>query len=199
MWHLGECIKNNSLDKAVTVLNCFSQKEPVLGVGTISKMHEFTPSSVSRLLSTLEARGFVEKAEGHGRYQLGYRVYFWGLIRKRQNNLAKLALPNMEALRDKCGEDVSIYVVMDDYRTCLQRVPSRYGIAMTGTIGERPPLHAGASVQVLLAGMDEDRQRRVIENEKLKKYMDQKLKSEHHPLFLRNIPFSVIPLFQWLF
>ncbi len=168
-------MKINSVDKAVTILNCFSKKEPVLGAGVISKMTGYTPSTVSRLLSTLGARGVVEKTAGHGRYQLGYRIYFWGLLSQRQNNLAKLALPFMEALRDKCGEEVSLYIVVENHRTCLQRVPSKHGIAMNVSIGERLPLHAGASGQVLMAYMDEKTRQRIIENEKLERYTDKTL------------------------
>ena len=168
-------MKINSVDKAVTILNCFSKKEPVLGTGVISKMTGYTPSTVSRLLSTLGARGVVEKTVGHGRYQLGYRIYFWGLLSQRQNNLAKLALPFMEALRDKCGEEVSLYIVVENQRTCLQRVPSKHGIAMNVSIGERLPLHAGASGQVLMAYMDEKTRQRIIENEKLERYTDKTL------------------------
>jgi DNA-binding IclR family transcriptional regulator len=168
-------MKIHSVDKAITVLNCFSQSEPVLGVGVISKMTGFTPSTVSRLLSTLEARGVVEKADGYGRYQLGYRIYFWGLISQKQNNLAKLSLPIMETLRDKCGEEVSLYIKVDNYRTCLQRVPSKHGIAMTGSVGEHLPLHAGASGQVLLAYLDEKSQQEKIENDELERFTESTL------------------------
>lgn len=168
-------MKINSVDKAITVLNCFSQSEPVLGVGVVSKMTGFTLSTVSRLMSTLEARGVVEKADGYGRYQLGYRIYFWGLLSQKQNNLAKLSLPIMEALRDKCGEEVSLYIIVDNYRTCLQRVPSKHGIAMTGSVGERLPLHAGASGQVLMAYLDDERRRTIIENEELERFTNNTL------------------------
>jgi IclR family KDG regulon transcriptional repressor len=165
----------NSVDKAITVLNCFSKKKPILGVGDISKMTGYTPSAVSRMLSTLESRGVVEKTTGHGRYQMGYRIYFWGLLSQVNNNLAKLALPFMEALRDECGEEVSLYIVVDNHRTCLQRAASKHGIAMTGSIGERLPLHAGASGQVLLAYMDQETLQLIIENETIESYTDKTL------------------------
>ena len=181
-------MKINSVDKAITVLNCFSQSEPVLGVGVVSKMTGFTPSTVSRLLSTLEARGVVEKADGYGRYQLGYRIYFWGLISQKQNNLAKLSLPIMESLRDRCGEEVSLYIIVDNYRTCLQRVPSKHGIAMTGSVGERLPLHAGASGQVLIAFLGDERRQIIIENEELERFTNNTLTDPTQLLAkLRNI------------
>jgi DNA-binding IclR family transcriptional regulator len=168
-------MKINSVDKAITVLNCFSKQEPILGVGNISKMTGYTPSVVSRMLSTLESRGVVEKAPGHGRYQMGYRIYFWGILSRINNNLVKLAQPFMEELRDKCGEEVSLYIVVDNHRTCLQRVPSKHGIAMTGSIGDRMPLHAGASGQVLLAYMDQKRRQEIIENKTMETYTDKTL------------------------
>lgn len=59
-------MKINSVDKAITILNCFNAEKPQLGVGEIGQITGFTPSTVSRLLSMLESRGVVEKAEGDG-------------------------------------------------------------------------------------------------------------------------------------
>ena len=137
-------MKINSVDKAITLLNCFSMEEPVLSVGAISKKTGLTLSTVSRLLSTMEKRGVVEKAAGHGRYQLGYRIYFWGLLSQQHHDLATVARPAMQDLRDRCEEEVSLYIATENSRTCLERVPSNHAIAMTGAIGGRLPLHAGA-------------------------------------------------------
>ena len=57
-------MKINSVDKAITILNCFSVEKPVRGVGEIGQITGITPSTVSRLLSTLESRGVVEKLKG---------------------------------------------------------------------------------------------------------------------------------------
>jgi DNA-binding IclR family transcriptional regulator len=152
----------NSVDKAITILDCFSLEEPVLGVGAISRSTGYSASTVSRLLSTMEKRGVVQKARGYGRYQLGYRITLWGQLSQARNNLATVARPTMEALRERRGEEVSLYIAVEDHRTCLARVASKYAIAMTGSIGGRLPLHAGASGRVLLAFMPEERRRRII-------------------------------------
>jgi DNA-binding IclR family transcriptional regulator len=168
-------VKINSVDKAITILNCFSVEEAVLSVGAISKMTGITLSTASRLLSTMERRGVVEKAGGHGRYHLGYRTYFWGLLSRRHNNLATLARPMMEQLRDSSGEEVSLYIVTGNHRTCLERVASKHAIAMTGSIGGRLPLHAGASGRVLLAYMPPDRQEQVLESTGLDRFTEHTL------------------------
>ena len=142
----------------------------MLSVGAISKVTGITLSTVSRLLSTMQQRGVVERAGGHGRYHLGYRTYFWGLLSRERNNLATMARPVMEELRDRCGEEVSLYIVTDNSRTCLERVPSKHAIAMTGRIGGLLPLHAGASGKVLLAFMDGEKRRQIIASSGLQRY-----------------------------
>ena len=159
-----------SVDKAIQILNCFSQEEPVLGVGEISRLTGFTPSTVSRILSTLEAHAVVEKTEGYGRYQFGCRIYLWGLINKIQNSLVTSARPVMAQLRDETGEEVSLYVVTGNHRTRIERVESRHAIAMVGRVGGRLPLHTGASGQMLLAYMGEAERRVLLENVTLKGY-----------------------------
>jgi len=155
-------MKINSVDKAITILNCFSLTKPVAGVGEISKITGFNPSTVSRLLSTLESRGVVEKVDGYGKYQLGYRSYLWGIISQKRNHLASMAKPIMEGLSDEFGEEVSLYILSDRHRVCLERVPSKHQIARVGAVGEIYPLHAGASGRVLLAYMLDEKRKAII-------------------------------------
>ncbi len=162
-------MKINSVDKAVTILNCFSVEKPVQGVGEIGQITGFTPSTVSRLLSTLESRGVVEKADGYGKYRLGYRIHLWGFVGQKRNNIAIIAKPVMEKLRDKCGEEVSLYILSDEKRICLERIPSKHAIAMVGSIGGSLPLHAGASGRVLLAFLSEEKRKEILENEPIER------------------------------
>jgi DNA-binding IclR family transcriptional regulator len=160
----------NSVNKAISILNCFTSDAPVQGVTDISRMTGFTPSTVSRLLSTLESRGVVQKAGGQGKYQLGYQMYLWGLISKDSSNLASIAKPIMQALRDKSGETVALYVLAGNKRTCLARFASKHNIGMVGSLGGEYPLHAGASGRVLMAYVPEKKRKKIIEQAPLKKF-----------------------------
>ncbi len=158
-----------SVDKAVSVLNCFSPEAPIRGVGDISQLTGYTKSTVSRLLSTLERHGCVERAGGPGKYRLGYRVYLWGLISGKQTNLATIAKPIMEQLRDKCGEEVALYVVEGERRVCVERVASVHEIAKVAPIGTYYPLHAGASGRVLLAYLPSEKRQNFFRKNRLDK------------------------------
>ena len=165
-----DLIMSKSVDKAVSVLNCFSLEKTILGVGEISALTGYTKSNVSRLLTALQRHGCVEKAGGHGKYQLGYRINLWASMGARQNNLVSIARPIMEKLRDTCGEEIALYVIEGHRRVCVERVESLHEIAKVGPIGTYYPLHAGASGKVLLAYLPEDERRVVLGKGPLQKY-----------------------------
>lgn len=161
---------HKSVEKAILVLNCFTTDKQILGVGEISQHTGFTKSTVSRLLSTLEKHGCVTKTESPGKYQLGYRVYLWGIISARQNNLSAITRPVMEKLRDQSGEEVALYVLEGTRRVCIMRVESVHEIAKVGPVGTYYPLHAGASGKVLLAYLPEDQRQAILGKGHLEKY-----------------------------
>lgn len=161
---------SKSVDKAITVLNCFSLERPILGVGEISGLTGYTKSTVSRLLTTIQRHGCVERAGGHGKYQMGYRINLWANMGVRQNNLVNIARSVMEKLRDKCGEEIALYVIEGDRRVCVDRVASLHEIAKVGPVGTYYPLHAGASGKVLLAYLPEDQRNAIISKGRLEKF-----------------------------
>ena len=161
---------SKSVDKAITVLNCFSLERPILSVGEISGLTGYTKSTVSRLLTTLQRHGCVERTGGLGKYQLGYRINLWANMGVRQNNLVNIARSIMEKLRNKCGEEIALYVIEGDRRVCVERVASLHEIAKVGPVGTYYPLHAGASGKVLLAYLPEDQRQAIIRKGRLEKF-----------------------------
>ena len=169
-----------SVDKAISILDCFSVEKQILGVGKISQMTGFTKSTVSRLLATLEKRGCVEKVEGFGKYQLGYRIYLWGLIVHRQVSLATIAKPIMEKLRDQCGEEVVLYVIEGNRRVAIAIVESIHPIAKIDPVGKSLPLHAGAAGKILLAHLPEERRREIYSQNPLEQLTPETITNIEH-------------------
>ena len=126
-------------------MNCFNYTKQVLAIGEISQTLGYTKSTVSRLLSTLNNYGCVERVDGYGKYRLGYRVYLWGIFSQELNNLPAVAKSIMEKLRSECGEEISLYKIEGNRRVCVLRIESLHEIARVGTIGDYLPLHAGAA------------------------------------------------------
>lgn len=158
-----------AVEKAIDILDCFCPEKPSLGVQEISALTGLTPSTVSRILSTLRNKGCVEKDPSTGRYRLGTKIYRWGLTVHNQLNLAEVALPTMEEVRDACGEEVALYVLQGDSRFCVAKVESTYSVAKTSPTGVALPLHCGAAGKVLLAYLPAAVRKRLLERP-LQKY-----------------------------
>lgn len=159
-----------SVEKAIDILSCFTTESSSLTVVEITRLTGFNQSTVSRILTTLANKRCVEHVGSSGRYQLGVKFYQWESVLRQTPNLADLARPVMEDLRDLCGEEVSLYVLNEGNRICLEAVKSRYGVAKVTTVGKVFPLHCGAAGKVLLAYLPEKARRDVLRRKGLEKY-----------------------------
>lgn len=111
-------------------------------------------STVHRMLSTLEAKGFVERDRASDRYRLGMRVWELSANLSQSDDPAVIWLPEMERLRDELGETVSIYVRDGKERIRIQAVQSNLAVRRVAPVGVRLPLFVGASGKVLIAYAD---------------------------------------------
>lgn len=108
-------IKNKSLQKAINVLNCFIEKQP-LGVTEISEMLDMYKSNVYDILSTLAAMGYVAKNEESGKYYLGIGAVRLGRAAKETNSFQQLAGKHIRQLSRETGE------------TCYLTIPQGFNV-----------------------------------------------------------------------
>lgn len=159
-----------SVEKAVDILSCFTVEAPLLTVMEISRLTGFNQSAVSRILATLAKKKCVEHAGTDGKYQLGVKFYQWQSVLRMRTSLSDLARPIMENLRDLCGEEVSLYVLSESNRICLDAVKSHHGVAKVTPVGKVFPLHCGAAGKVLLAHVPETERKSILRQGSLERY-----------------------------
>jgi IclR family transcriptional regulator, KDG regulon repressor len=159
-----------SVEKAIDILSCFTTEAQYLTVIEITRRTGLNQSTVSRILTTLAHKNCVERLNSSGGYCLGSKFYQWEGLVKQGENLADVAKPAMTRLRDIYGEEVSLYVVNDCYRTCIAVVASTYGVARVTPIGMILPLHCGAAGKVLLAHLSDAKRRKIISEKNLEKF-----------------------------
>lgn len=139
-----------AVERALDVLLCFSSKDE-WGLTEISGRVGLHKSTVFRLLATLEERGFVVRDEATEKYRLGLRILELSANLHRSDDPAILLLPEMEKLRDRLAETVTLYVRDRTERVRIQAVQSTQAIRRVAPVGARLPLAVGASSKVLLA------------------------------------------------
>ncbi|MGN7764572.1 IclR family transcriptional regulator [Paenibacillus sp. 22594] len=150
-----------AVERALDILLCFTQ-ESDLSLTEIASKISLHKSTVHRLLTTLEEKGFLLRIEATEKYRLGIRIWELSTHLPTLDEPAALLLPAMEKLRDSLGETVSLYLRDDLERVRIQAVQSRQAIRRVAQIGARLPLSVGASSKVLAAYAPHEVQARLL-------------------------------------
>lgn len=143
-----------AVDRALDILMCFTRGSD-LALTEIAAQIGLHKSTVHRLLTTLEEKGFVIRDSATEKYRLGIKIWELSSHLSQNDDPATLLLPQMERLRDRLGETVSLYLRNGTDRLRIQAVQSNQAIRRVAPIGARLSLYVGASSKVLVAYSDE--------------------------------------------
>lgn len=147
-----------SVMRAFSILNCFTDETPELRMTDISKRLGLNTSLVSRLLATLEHDGFVQQDPNTGLYSLGRSVLTLAGVALNHNTLRMEALVEMQNASNESGLGVNLSVLDGDTIFYLAHIETPEVPRPYTLIGRRNPLHATGMGKVLLAYLpDEDR------------------------------------------
>ena len=108
-------------------------------------------STVSRLLSTLQALGAVEQVSAGGEYRVGEALVELASAALPVRSLADIARPHVQDLVNSLGEAAGLSVLDGDAVVYLDNVESKHAVQIRDWTGERLPLHVVSSGLVLLA------------------------------------------------
>jgi len=152
-----------AVERALDILLCFTD-ETELGLSEMASRIGLHKSTVFRLLSTLEQKGFVVRDAQTEKYRLGFRIWELSANLTHADDPAFILLPEMERLRDQLGETISLYVRDGKERIRIQAVQSNQPVRRVAPIGARMPLSVGASSKILVAYADEAVQQEILQS-----------------------------------
>jgi IclR family transcriptional regulator, KDG regulon repressor len=153
---------NQSLQKTVQILDMLMKGPTPIALTDLARGLEMPKSTVSRFLATLEAIAFVRKDRESGKYYLGLRLFELGCKAIEDIALRKVAIPEMEKLRDHINETIVLTVMEGTKITYLDRIESQQAIVTHQKAGETAPAYCVSSGKVMIA-YDEKRLERVIQ------------------------------------
>lgn len=150
------------VDRALEMLDLIASASGV-SFRSLVEATGLSASTARRLLRVLVDLGVVERMGGEPLYVLGPRTLeFVAGTASYDRVLAELADGAMNCLRDKTGETVSLYVREGKHRVCVHRSEGLGAVYQVVEVGQKLPLHCGASGKVLLAWMPDHERAAVL-------------------------------------
>jgi DNA-binding IclR family transcriptional regulator len=151
-----------SVERALDILDCFASGQLELSLTELSKRIGLAMSTTSRLVTTLEKKGYLSRSRDTQRYTLGPKIAQIGVLGFSNVDIRRIALPFMRELNGIYDEGVSLYVVQDDERICVERVESSRPLRRVINVGDRHLLTRGAAGRILLAWLPEDKREELL-------------------------------------
>jgi IclR family acetate operon transcriptional repressor len=142
----------HSVDRAISILQVLARHEAA-GVTEIATELSVHKSTVSRLLTTLEARGLVEQSFHRGRYRLGYGVVQLAAGATKKHDLSLISRPICQDLAETVGETVNVAVHDGRSVVSIDQVIGSSTVTTVNWVGQRTPMHATSAGKVFLAYM----------------------------------------------
>jgi DNA-binding IclR family transcriptional regulator len=157
---------NQSIIKALSLLDFFSEERPELSLKEITELVQLPKPTVYRLLSSLEYCGFLTKTRDSDydkRYRLGLKLMELGQLVSDQLELRKISLPFMKELANEINEVVHLVIVHQDEAVYIEKVESTHALRLYTRIGKRSPLYLGSGPKLLLAYLSDEKRKAIIE------------------------------------
>jgi len=163
-----------SVKRALTLLRTFLAHDRELSAAELSKETGLDPSTVFRLLLTLEAQGFVEVNHSTGKYRPGVTVLELGSRFLMNNDIRTRSIAHLERLRDEFGETVHLTILNGSEVVYLEKLAGLHPIGfMSSRVGDRNPAHCTGVGKVLLAYLPDEELAARYPDGQLTRYTDQ--------------------------
>lgn len=148
----------NDCDGTVQALSRALQLLELLGDDTdgyrlvdLADRSGLAPSTVHRLLTTLQQHRFVQFERESNLWHVGARCFSVGATFARRRRIHDLALPVMRRLRDLTRASVNLGLADDDDILFVGQVKGPTANEAIAELGQRIPLHGAAIGQAILA------------------------------------------------
>ena len=140
-----------AVERATRVLDALAAAGGELGTNELARACDINASTVSRLLATLAAAGYVEHVAATGRYRLGVRLVQLGQAVLARLDVRERARPLLEALAGRTGETATLSLPSERDAVTADFVPGPASVISVARVGRPSVPHATAVGKAMLA------------------------------------------------
>lgn len=176
----GESAKPSSvqaLDRALALLEIVAGEDGMT-LTDVAARAEMAPSTAHRLLTTLQARRFVQLDPETGHWQIGVKAFQIGSAFARNRRIVVVGRRVMRELMERTGETVNLAIEDGGEVVFIAQFETHSPIRAFFRPGQRGPIHASGIGKALLATWAPDRVRTVAAAKGLPRFTDSTIGTE---------------------
>ncbi|MBQ7581389.1 MAG: IclR family transcriptional regulator [Lachnospiraceae bacterium] len=144
-----------SVDRALTIIQCFTGSQEELGISELSDQMGLHRSTIYGLVNTLTVGGYLEQNPYNRKYRLGMKLFELGNLVGSRINLREIALPYCKKLADDYGQGVHLAVKSDDEMIYIDKVDVPGMAVAFSYIGKRAKMYCTGVGKAMLAFLPE--------------------------------------------
>ena len=160
---------NQSIIKAFTVLDAFTNDKKEWGVRELANKTGYNKSTTYRLLSTLVSLNVIHQNENE-KYCLGSKLFELGNRVSLYQSLITVTNQPIKNVALEIQETVLLGILKEERVFYVNKADSLQGLKISTSIGSYQPIHATASGKLLLAFSSIQKQETYFKNNPLTKY-----------------------------
>jgi IclR family acetate operon transcriptional repressor len=140
-----------SVDRALQIIETLAEDDEGYRLTDLAIRTGLSPSTVHRLLTTLENRRFVQFDREESKWHIGAQSFVVGSTFMHRRNFAAQALPYLRKLRDRTRETANLAIVDDESIIVVSRIESREVMRSLTKVGGRVAMSVSGIGKAVLA------------------------------------------------
>lgn len=156
-----------NIERAMGVLEALSGHPSGKTVGELASQLALPKSAVSRILSTLEAEGYVARDPLSGRFRIALKLLALTYRHVERLGVDDICLPLLRAFAQETGELVQLALVDGDEMRFVVKAEGENRVRAVSLMGTKAVLHATSAGKVWLASLSWPRALKLVLKEGL--------------------------------
>lgn len=141
-----------ALDRGLVILEALARRHAAT-LSDLATDVDMPPSTVHRILATLQNHGFADFDTGHQVWAIGIGAFRVGSTYLARSNLIEASQKIMRALMEKTGETSNLGIADDGHIVFISQVETHNPIRAFFRSGTRSPMHSSGIGKAILANM----------------------------------------------
>jgi IclR family pca regulon transcriptional regulator len=144
-----------ALARGLEVLSLFSRERPSLAMSEVVELTGLNKATAYRVLSTLEAVGYLNRNAQTKRYSPSLKVLTLGFTAINNLDVRQVARPYLEQLSQELNLTTSLGILDGLWVVYADRIRNRAIVGILLGLGDRIPVHCSSMGKVMLAYLPE--------------------------------------------